>query len=146
MTPPSDPFVSIVVPTRNRMGLLRSCLESLLSQDYPVDRYEIIIVDDGSRDETAAVVSEFARRSIVPPVRLVAQPPRGLNAARNTGITAARGDPICFVDDDVEAPKGWLSAMVGGADRYPGAGCLGGPVRVRLEGKAPRLCGREPGW
>jgi len=140
----SHQFVSVVVPTRNRAQLLRDCLESLLAQDYPHDRYEVIIVDDGSRDETAALVTEFSRKSTSPTVTLVSQPSRGLNAARNAGIAAAGGDPVCFVDDDVEVPLGWLSAMVRGVGRHPEAGCCGGPIRLRLEGKAPRACGREP--
>jgi GT2 family glycosyltransferase len=140
------PFVSVVVPTYNRAPLLPGCLDSLRAQEYPPDRFEIVVVDDGSTDGTSQVVSEMARPEggRVPSIRLVRKPNGGLNTARNAGVAVARGDPICFLDDDVELPRGWLRAMVEGALRWPEAGCLGGPVRLRFEGKAPRLCGREP--
>src|SRR2546422_10200525 len=116
---PNFPFVSVVVPTRNRAALLRHCLKSLIAQDFPSDHYEIIVIDDGSRDETTVVASEFARRLIEPRVRMVSRPALGLNAARNRGIALARGELICLVDDDVDAPASWLSAMVGGVLRHP---------------------------
>ena len=49
-----------------------------------------------------------------------------------------------FVDDDIDAPPGWLAAYLEGAERHPGADAFGGPIRARFEGRAPRSCGREP--
>jgi glycosyltransferase involved in cell wall biosynthesis len=135
--------VSVVIPTRDRAFLLRESLENLRKQDYPGDLYEIIVVDDGSNDETPAVATQFARSGL-PEVRYFRLARLGLNAARNTGINAAKGELICFVDDDIAAPPTWLRAMVNGALRHPEAGCFGGPIRLRLEGKPPRMCGREP--
>jgi len=80
-------------------------------------------------------------------VAVVSQEARSLNAARNTGMTAARSEWVVFVDDDVEASPGWLSAMVEAARRHPNAGCLGGTVIERYERVRMRTCGREPlGW
>jgi glycosyltransferase involved in cell wall biosynthesis len=138
-----SPFVTVVVPTRNRAVLLHDCLASLLAQDYAPDRHEIIVVDDGSSDSTSEVVRSGGARASVP-VRYVVSPGRGLNAARNAGIHAAGGELIAFVDDDVEAPRFWLREIAAGSLRHPGASCLGGRIRLRLEGKAPKLCGREP--
>jgi len=115
-----------------------------MAQEYPPDGFEIIVVDDGSTDRTPAVVESISNRANTPQVRLLRQPARGLNSARNAGVREARGQLICFVDDDVDAPPGWLQAMIAGAMRHPEAACLGGPIRLRLEGPAPRLCGREP--
>ncbi len=136
------PFVSVIVPSRNRAAMLSDCLTSLRGQDYPGGRFEIIVVDDGSTDATADVVRTLQDGEL-PEVRYVYQDHHGLNAARNAGITAAKEATICFVDDDVDVPRGWLRSLAEAAVRHPEAGCLGGPIRVRLEGKPPRCCQME---
>jgi GT2 family glycosyltransferase len=136
------PFVSIVVPTLNRCQLLDECLRSLMAQTYPSDRFEILVVDDGSVDATADVVRARAGQG-APRVRYLAMSHGGPNAARNAGIAAAAGDPICLVDDDVSVPDAWLEAMVDGCLRHTEAGCLGGPVRMRFEVPPPRICEME---
>jgi glycosyltransferase involved in cell wall biosynthesis len=130
------PAVSVVVPTRDRAGYLDVTLASLGDQDFG-EPYEVIVVDDGSRDATADVIRRAGVRAIVH------DPPRGPNAARNAGARAARADLIALVDDDVFAPRDWLRSLVEGARRHPEAEALGGPIRARLEGPAPRSCGRE---
>ena len=137
------PFVSVVVPTRDRAELLGDCLSSLAAQEYPIERYEVIVVDDGSRDQTPEVVQTMKAQASGPPLSCVRPGGRGANAARNAGLRKARGDPIAFVDDDVLVPPTWLGSLVAGALRHPAAGCLGGPIRLRLEGKPPRLCERD---
>jgi len=136
------PYVSVVVPTWNRAPVLADCLASLRAQSYPGDRFEILVADDGSADATADVVRAHDDGR-APRVRYLPLPHGGPNAARNAGIAAALGDPICFVDDDVEAPADWLGALVDGAARYPDAGCVGGPVRLRFEAPPPRTCEME---
>jgi GT2 family glycosyltransferase len=135
------PFVTVVVPTWNRAPLLGDCLRTLQAQDYPSDRFEVIVVDDGSADATEEVARRYAAGA--PPVRYVRQSHGGLNAARNTALGLAAGDPICFIDDDAEAPPGWLGALVDGSLRHPRAGCLGGPVKLRFEAPPPRTCEME---
>ena len=130
------PVVSVVVPTRDRAGYLDVTLTSLADQDFE-EPYEVIVVDDGSRDSTPAIAARHGART------LVHDPPRGPNAARNAGARLAEADLIALVDDDVFAPRGWLRALVAGARRHPAAEALGGPIRARLEGPAPRACGRE---
>jgi GT2 family glycosyltransferase len=126
----------VVVPTSGRPDYLEVTLASLAAQDLDGD-YEVIVVDDASRDRTAAVVEAAGVRSIRH------EQPRGPNGARNTGIAGAAADLIAMVDDDVWAPPEWLRALVEGARRHPRAGALGGPIRARFEGPAPRSCGRE---
>lgn len=100
------PVVSIVVPVYNRAGEIGDCLEALLAQDYPTHRLEIIIVDDGSTDGTAEVVSRYL-------VRLIKQPQnRGQSAARNAGVRAAQGEIVAFIDSDCIADPNWLSELV----------------------------------
>jgi len=125
-----------VVPTRDRAGYLDVALTSLLDQDFG-EPYEVIVIDDGSRDSTPEVIRRHRVRS------LVHDPPRGPNAARNVGLQAAAADLVALVDDDVFAPRGWLHELVAGARRHPEADVVGGPIRARLEGPAPHSCGRE---
>ena len=131
------PVVSVVVPTRGRAAYLEVTLDSLLDQRTEA-AYEIVVVDDGAPDETAAVVA--AR----PAVRYVAHGGgRGLNAARNSGLQESQAELIAFVDDDVLVPPGWVEALVSGSRRHAAAGAFGGPIRARFEGRTPRGCGRE---
>ena len=131
-----NPVVSVVVPTRDRAGYLDVTLASLADQDFE-EPYEVIVVDDGSRDSTQDVIRRHRVRS------LVHDPPRGPNAARNEGARVAESDLIALVDDDVFAPRTWLRELVDGASRHADAQVFGGPIRARLEGPAPRSCGRE---
>jgi GT2 family glycosyltransferase len=126
----------VVVPTSDRADYLEVALASLAAQDLN-GGYEVIVIDDGSSDRTPAVIEAAGVRCVQ------VERPQGPNAARNTGVRAAAADLIAMVDDDVWAPPGWLRALVDGAERHPGAGALGGPIRARLEGPAPRSCGRE---
>ena len=126
----------MVVPTSNRADYLEVTLRSLAEQD--IDRpYEVIAIDDGSRDRTPEVIAAAGVRS------MRHEEAAGPNARRNEGIAAAGSDLIALVDDDTWVPPGWLRAMVEGAERHPEADAFGGPIRARLEGPAPRACGRE---
>ena len=127
---------SVVIPTRNRAAYLTVALASLGRQQLDAP-FEVLVVDDGSTDRTPEVVREAGVRCVL------AEPPRGLNAARNTGVRMTEAPLIAFLDDDVEVPAGWLAALVEGADRHPDADAFGGPIRARLEGRAPGSCGRE---
>src|SRR3954452_19261226 len=130
------PAATVLVPTSNRADYIEVTLRSLAAQDF--DRpYEVIAIDDGSRDRTPEVIAAAGVRSIRH------DEPRGPNAGRNEGIEAAEADLVAMVDDDTWVPPGWLRAMVDGAERHPGAAAYGGPIHARLEGPAPRACGRE---
>lgn len=96
---------SVVVTARNASSTIGECLMGALSQSIPRDRYEVLIVDDGSTDRTP----EIARRL---GVRVVSQPPLGVAVARNTGTRAARGDLIVFLDPDCVPKLDWLSQMI----------------------------------
>src|SRR3954470_12633902 len=110
----AQPVVSVVVPTRGRADYLEVALASLAAQDL-AEPYEVIVVDDGATDRTPEVVAAAGGRSLRHHER------RTLNAARNSGIGAAGADLVALVDDDVDAPAGWLRALVEGAAGNPDA-------------------------
>jgi GT2 family glycosyltransferase len=130
------PAASIVVPTVGRVAYLEVTLDSLVSQDAG-EPYEVLVVDDSAGDGSR---QSCERRG----VRCVSHAERqGANAARNTGLRETSAELVLFVDDDVAAPPGWLRAYLEAAGRHPDAEAFGGPIRPRLEGPAPRACGRE---
>jgi len=109
------PACSVVVPTYERPAALRGCLESLAALDYPRERYEVVVVDDGGHAPLEAVVAPARERLRV---ELVAQPRGGPAAARNTGVARAGGELIAFTDDDCRPRADWLRRL---ADRFRAA-------------------------
>lgn len=100
----SNMKLSFIVPVYNVAPYLRKCMDSLLAQDF--DDYEIILVDDGSTDNSGAICDEYASTSFaslqqsIIPIRVIHQTNAGLSAARNSGIKIANGEYLCFVDSD----------------------------------------------
>lgn len=88
-----QPFVSVIIPTFNRGWILGEAVASVLNQDYAA--FELIVVDDGSSDETAQILQRLPDR-----IRVLTQKNRGVSAARNRGVAAAAGDLIAFLDSD----------------------------------------------
>ncbi|MEU4744385.1 glycosyltransferase [Actinosynnema sp. NPDC023658] len=106
---------TVIVPTYNRMRLLEFTLDSLVRQDLPRDGFEVLVVDDGSSDDTAAVVRRFEDRL---DLRYFFQPDEGyqLSRARNVGLRHAGGDICVFVDSGVLLHSGSLTAHVAAHD------------------------------
>lgn len=110
---------SVVIPARDAEATVERAVASALAQNpAPV---EIVVVDDGSSDRTAEVVSHLD----VSCLRLLRQPRRGVSAARNRGVEAAEGDWIVFLDADDEALPGWLATFAEATDDTTGAVCAG---------------------
>jgi glycosyltransferase involved in cell wall biosynthesis len=131
-----EPAVTIVVPTVGRPNYLDVALRSLLAQDVQVD-FEVIVVADGVAAGTADLAARHGARLVSHDTN------RGLNAARNSGTQAARGELVAFVDDDIEAREGWLHAVVAGAGAFSDAEAFTGPIRPRFEQPPPSGCGRD---
>lgn len=104
------PLVSVVVPTHNRRAALQRLLDSLRRQTYPVLRFEVIVVDDGSTDDTQSFLHAYSLGEA--PLRCLRQSNLGPAAARNLGFRAAVGQIIAFIDDDAEADPDWLAKGV----------------------------------
>ena len=92
---------SIIIPVYNVEKYLRDCLDSVLGQSF--SDWEAICVNDGSTDHSASILEEYASRDIR--ITVISQPNGGLSAARNTGMNAAKGDYVIFLDSD-----DWLEA------------------------------------
>jgi glycosyltransferase involved in cell wall biosynthesis len=103
-------FFSVVIPTYNRKPILEKCLKALEQQeltDDKVEGYEVVVVDDGSTDDTLAWL---AQETSLPHVRLWEQPHQGPAAARNLGVQQAQGDWIIFIDSDLVVTEGFVQA------------------------------------
>lgn len=131
----SKSFVSIIVSTYNRKDMLKNCLEALFNQTYPKDRYEVIVVDDGSTDGTEEAVKSIPKTNN-DRLRYFKQPNKGPAAARNLGIKKGVGEIIAFIDDDCIADKEWLSCIVKCFSEIDKLGGVEGKV-VSPEGKTP---------
>lgn len=90
------PLFSFIIPVYNVEQYLRDCLNSIVTQTYP--DYEVICVNDGSTDGSLAILKEYQQK--YPQITIISQPNKGLSAARNAGIQAAKGDYIFFLDSD----------------------------------------------
>jgi GT2 family glycosyltransferase len=122
------PLVTVQICTYNRRALLGRVMQALFAQDLDPALYEVVLVDDGSSDGTY----EDVIRTLQPPCALhvVRQTNAGLARGRNVGIARARGECILFMDDDVLATPGLLSAHVRFHRQRPRAICRGGVINV----------------
>ncbi len=135
MTPPAaDRDVSVIIATRNRAGLLQETLGYLAGQEVGGLAWEVIVVDNGSADDTPAVL-----RSAAGGLPLVAlhEARAGKNRAMNRALEAARGRLLIFSDDDVIPDRGWVAAMAAAAGRWSDCGIFGGPVTLAFPAGTP---------
>lgn len=123
------PDFSIVVPTYNRPDELAHCLKVLSALDYPKDRFEVIVVDDGSDEPAESVVARWSDKLRIQCLR---QGNGGPGVARNTGVQAAMGRFIAFTDDDCDPKPDWLTQLRKVLDDDPDA-MVGGLTVNTLE-------------
>ncbi len=150
----THPQLSIVVCTYNRATLLADCLQSLVDQTLPPDKFEVILVDNNSSDGTADLVRAWQEK--YPFIHYVHENKQGLSHARNAGWQGASGEFVAFADDDIQADPNWaerILAAFNNVDPQPAA--VGGMITPRLEKNPPwwfspklemRTWGESPGF
>jgi len=137
------PFVTAVIPCRNEAAFVGPFLESVLANDYPTDRLELLVVDGQSDDGTREIVRRYSEKC--PRVRLVDNPQRTKPSALNTGIRRARGEVIVRLDVHAHYPRSYISGCVRGLLDHPDADNVGGVMTSRARtdrplGRAIALC------
>jgi glycosyltransferase involved in cell wall biosynthesis len=118
----SRPFVSVIIPVYNDAQRLRTCLGALEQQTYPKDSYEVLVIDNGSKDSIEPVVAPFKQA-----VALVESIP-GSFAARNKGISIAKGSVLAFTDADCIPSPQWIEKGVEELGSNPGCGMVAGRI------------------
>jgi glycosyltransferase involved in cell wall biosynthesis len=128
--------ISVIIPTINRATTLILTRESLVTQSFPVDEYEILIVDNGSRDRTKTVCENLIAQYQSHQIRYFYEPSPGVHAARHGGVLEAKGDILAFVDDDIETDVDWLQGI---ADSFsdPTVKLVGGRNLPKYEVQPP---------
>lgn len=131
----AEPLVTVVVAAYDGERFLKETLESVFAQDY--GPFEVVFVDDGSRDRTAEIARSF-------PVRYVRQENQGLPAARNAGLALARGELVAFLDDDDLLPPTKLAVQARYLREHPEVGCVLGRQDWIFEGIERPAMPRDP--
>ncbi len=129
--PATLPTVSVIVPVRDGFDLLRRCVDALLAQDYPADRVEIIVVDNGSVTSPAAVLPRDDR------LILLTEPGPGSYRARNLALGAATGDILAFTDADCLPDPGWIRTAADFLVTHPEVDMIGGRVELAYRSGGP---------
>jgi len=119
-----NPTVSVIIVTKNEEKYISECIESILSQDYPKGKYEIIVVDGGSTDKTQQIVKSYD-------VKMIIDKDGSISHGRNIGIKNSKGLYIAFTDGDCAVEKSWLSKLVYEIKKTPkNIVAVGGPNLV----------------
>ena len=132
----AKPFATVAVPVRDESATIEACLGSLLAQDYPPDRFEILVLDGGSRDGTREIVERVAASSPVA-IRLLENPAGHVPGALNVALREARGEYLVRVDGHSEPQPRYLSRCIAGNVEHDAA-LAGGWVRATGRGAVGR--------
>lgn len=135
------PIITAVICTRNNAHFLNRCIKSLLRQSLDREKYEILVVDNGSTDATENVLRRYNQEPIL---RSVYEPVAGLSRARNTGWREARGSYVGYIDDDAVAEVRWLESALWCFENFsPMPDWVGGPINLDWETTSPDWINEE---
>jgi glycosyltransferase involved in cell wall biosynthesis len=119
-----ESFVSVIVPVLNDSERLQNCLKALQDQTYPKKMYEVVVVDNGSQENIESVVSQYSKATLYFENKL------GSYAARNKGLSSAKGDIIAFTDSDCVPARDWIEKGVAQLLSVPNCGLLAGKIDI----------------
>lgn len=135
--------VTVLIATYNRAAMLGETIDAFAAQRTPPAlRWELLVVDNNSRDDTRGVVDRYAQDFIVP-LRYLFEPRQGKSHALNAGIRVAQGEVIAFIDDDVLVPPDWVATVQRVMDRWSADGA-GGRILPRWEISPPQWLVKSP--
>jgi len=142
---------TVVISTYRRREALEQLLRSLAHQTVPLDRFEVLVVNNDPADDIGPVVTRLRDELFAghpDHLRLMVCPLKGLSHARNAGIGAARGEVVAFIDDDAVAARDWLERLLGAYQSDPELGVVGGRILLALPDPAPEWLTEEawPLW
>ncbi|MFA4981712.1 MAG: glycosyltransferase [Candidatus Omnitrophota bacterium] len=120
------PLISAIICTKDRYQDLENSLKSLADQDFDKDKYEIIVVDNASQDDTKKLVDKYLHIQ-APRIKHIIENQIGLSFARNAGLKYSEADIVAFIDDDAVADKKWLKNLLKAYDEYD-ADVVGGKI------------------
>ncbi len=131
------PLLSIIVCTYNRDTYLRICLEHLNKLQLPTDQFEILVVDNNSTDNTAAVCEEFQQRQPQLDLSYLLETQQGLSYSRNLGLNKAKAPYISYLDDDAFANPDYAQNIIDYFEKNPQVDAIGGKITPIYEGTKP---------
>ncbi|NEO29044.1 MAG: glycosyltransferase family 2 protein [Symploca sp. SIO3C6] len=136
------PLISVAICTYNRADRLVFALDALCCQSLPIEYFEIVVIDNGSTDDTGKVCTRYQQH--LPNLRYIYEPILGLSKARNTAMEQARGEYIAYLDDDAIPCANWLETII---ETYqtikPTPICVGGPIYPLWDSSKPDWITKE---
>ncbi|HVG11598.1 MAG TPA: glycosyltransferase [Flavisolibacter sp.] len=133
------PRISVVICSYNRADYIINAIDSLARQTARADQFEVIVVDNNSKDNTESLVLSYIEQHPEIDLAYVLETRQGASYARNTGAAKSRGQLLCFMDDDAVADKEYLERILRFFDEHPEAAGLGGRI-------IPLFIPKEPAW
>src|SRR2546423_5649169 len=134
-----DPEISVVICSYNREEFIIHAIESLYQQTLDKKRFEVLVVDNNSIDNTGEIVQEYIHKHPDLNLKYLTESKQGASFARNTGASFARSPLLCFMDDDAMAEKDYLERIIRFYSTHPDASGLGGRI-------IPKYIPAEPKW
>lgn len=141
----SEADISVLMTTHNRCNLLTAALQSLLTQEAGGARYEVIIVDNNSTDQTRQVIESLIQRGHSN-LRYIFEPRQGISHGRNAGIAHARAPIIAFTDDDVRVASDWVVNIKRTFDKHSEVDFVGGKILPQWPHEPPSWLTHDHWW